>query len=48
MSKPKDQMRYLNVNRYLLNRQSLISESTDELENQVQAIIKKQDFRFKF
>lgn len=40
MSKPKNQMRYLNVNRYLLNRQSLISESTEELENQVQAIIK--------
>lgn len=40
MSKPKDQMRYLNVNRYLLNRQSMISVDKKELEAKVQAILK--------
>lgn len=40
MSKPKEQMRYLNVNRYLLNRQSMISENTEELEAQMLNILK--------
>lgn len=40
MSKPKEQMRYLNVNRYLLNKQSNISENTKELEEKVEAILK--------
>jgi glucan 1,3-beta-glucosidase len=39
MSKPKEQMRYLNVNRYLLNRQSLISENTQELEAAMRKIL---------
>lgn len=33
-------MRYLNVNRYLLNKQSMISEKTEELEQRVQEILK--------
>jgi len=41
MSKPKnEQMRYLNVNRYLLNKQSMISDNRVLLEEKAQAIIK--------
>lgn len=39
MSRPKDQMRYLNVNRYLLNKQSIISEKTEDLEKKVQDML---------
>ena len=39
MSKPKEMMRYLNVNRYLLNKQSTISENALDLEKLVQKII---------
>jgi len=39
MSKPKGQIKYLNVNRYLLNKQSFISENTEELEETMQAIL---------
>jgi glucan 1,3-beta-glucosidase len=39
MSKPKEQMRYLNVNRYLLKKQSIISESKEELEKQFLSIL---------
>lgn len=40
MSKPKNAMRYLNVNRYLLHKQPIISEDKAELESKVQHIIK--------
>ncbi|MDX9808485.1 MAG: glycosyl hydrolase family 17 protein [Acholeplasma sp.] len=40
MSKPKkEQMRYLNVNRYLLNKQSIISEDPKLLEKKAKAIL---------
>lgn len=39
MSKPKEMMRYLNVNRYLLNKQSPISENKEELELRVQKLL---------
>lgn len=40
MSKPKkEQMRYLNVNRYLLNKQSTISENPKLLEEKAKAIL---------
>lgn len=39
MSKPKNQMRYLNVNRYLLNRQSMISEDVSELEKKMKDLL---------
>lgn len=40
MSKPKkEQMRYLNVNRYLLNKQSTITDDTAVLEQKVRAIL---------
>ncbi|TNF09681.1 MAG: glycosyl hydrolase [Bacillota bacterium] len=39
MSKPKNQMRYLNVNRYLLHKQSIVSEDTSLLEKKVQDIL---------
>jgi glucan 1,3-beta-glucosidase len=39
MSKPKIQMRYLNVNRYLLKKYSIISDKTEELEKKVKAIL---------
>lgn len=39
MSKPKDQMRYLNVNRYLLHKQSMISEDVSELEKKMKEIL---------
>lgn len=41
MSKPKNQMRYLNVNRYLLHKQSIISEDTIVLEKKMKAILDK-------
>lgn len=40
MSKPKNAMRYLNVNRYLLHKQPIISEDKAELELKVQHILK--------
>ena len=40
MSKPKNAMRYLNVNRYLLHKQPIISEDKAELESKVQHILK--------
>jgi exo-beta-1,3-glucanase (GH17 family) len=40
VSKPKNAMRYLNVNRYLLHKQPIISEDKAELESKVQHIIK--------
>lgn len=39
MSKPKDKMRYLNVNRYLLNKQPIISEDRSELEKKMKEIL---------
>jgi glucan 1,3-beta-glucosidase len=40
MSKPKkEQMRYLNVNRYLLNKQSTISENPKLLEEKAKALL---------
>ncbi len=39
MSKPKEMMRYLNVNRYLLKKQPTISEHREELEKIVQKLI---------
>ncbi|RJX26448.1 MAG: glycosyl hydrolase [Acholeplasma sp.] len=39
MSKPKNQMRYLNVDRYLLNKHPIISENVKELEDKVKAIL---------
>ncbi len=39
MSKPKNAMRYLNVNRYLLHKQPIISEDQAELESKVQHIL---------
>jgi len=41
VSKPKNQMKYLNVNKYLLKKQSIISESTKELEEMVENILNK-------
>lgn len=41
MSKPKkDQMKYLNVNRYLLKKQSSISEDTNYLKSSMKEILK--------
>ena len=40
MSKPKNALRYLNVNRYLLHKQPIISEDKAELESKVQHILK--------
>lgn len=40
MSRPKEMMRYLNVNRYLLNKQSPISNNKEELEQRVQQLLK--------
>jgi len=40
VSKPKNAMRYLNVNRYLLHKQPIISEDKAELELKVQHILK--------
>lgn len=40
MSKPKNAMRYLNVNRYLLHKQPIINEDKAELESKVQHILK--------
>jgi hypothetical protein len=40
MSKPKDQMRYLNVNRYLLHKTPIASEDPKRLEKKVQDILK--------
>lgn len=42
MSKPKNKMKYLNVNRYLLNKQSIISENTSVLENEMSKILDNQ------
>lgn len=39
MSKPKDQMRYLNVNRYLLHKQPIVSEDKSLLEKRVKDIL---------
>ncbi len=39
MSKPKGQIRSLNVNRYLLNRQSMISDKVEELETKMKEIL---------
>ena len=39
MSKPKDQMRYLNVNRYLLHKQPIVSEDKSVLEKRVKDIL---------
>jgi len=40
VSKPKNQMRFLNVNRYILKKQSLISENTQDLEEKMYEILK--------
>jgi exo-beta-1,3-glucanase (GH17 family) len=40
VSKPKNEMRYLNVNRYFLHKQPIISEDKAELESKVQHILK--------
>lgn len=40
MSKPKDQMRYLNVNRYLLHKTPITIEDPKHLEKKVQDILK--------
>jgi exo-beta-1,3-glucanase (GH17 family) len=39
MSKPKEQMRYLNVNRYLLHKQPIISEDKALLEKRAKEIL---------
>ncbi len=39
MSKPKGQIRSLNVNRYLLHRQSMISDKVEELEAKMKEIL---------
>jgi exo-beta-1,3-glucanase (GH17 family) len=39
VSKPKDQMRYLNVNRYLLHKQPIVSEDKSVLEKRVKDIL---------
>lgn len=39
MSKPRKEMKYLNVNRYLLNKQPIISEKDIVLENQMTTIL---------
>ena len=39
MSKPRKDLKYLNVNRYLLNKQSLLSEDKLELEDMMKNII---------
>lgn len=42
MSKPKkEQMRYLNVNRYLLNKQSVITEDVSLLEQKVKKLLEE-------
>jgi exo-beta-1,3-glucanase (GH17 family) len=42
MSKPRKDMKYLNVNRYLLNKQSNISEQPELLENMMKNILDHQ------
>lgn len=42
MSKPRKDMKYLNVNRYLLNKQSNISEKTELLEDMMKNILDHQ------
>ena len=39
MSKPKGTIRALNVNRYLLHRQSLITDKVEDLEQMMKAIL---------
>ena len=39
MSKPKNQMRYLNVDRYLLTKKAFFNDNIEELENKVQSIL---------
>ena len=39
MSKPKNEMKYLNVNRYMMNKQSLISEDKNILEEKMGRIL---------
>lgn len=39
MSKPRGTMKYLNVNRYLLNRQSFISEDPKQLEDLMEGLL---------
>jgi len=42
MSKPRKDMRYLNVNRYLLNKQSMISDNIELLESGMEHILTEQ------
>ncbi len=48
MSKPKDQIKYLNVNRYLLKKQQFDVDDEKELELQVQRILNHKIFGISF
>jgi exo-beta-1,3-glucanase (GH17 family) len=39
MSKPRSEMKYLNVNRYLLNKQSDVSQNSQELQDEMKRIL---------
>ena len=39
MSKPKNQIRYLNVDSYLLTKKAFFNDNIEELENKVQSIL---------
>jgi len=39
MSKPRSNMKYLNVNRYLLNKQTDVSQSSQELQDEMKQIL---------
>jgi glucan 1,3-beta-glucosidase len=48
MSKPKNQMKYLNVNRYLLHKQSQVSDNIEELEDKMETILNNEIFGISF
>jgi exo-beta-1,3-glucanase (GH17 family) len=48
MSKPKNEMRYLNVNRYLLSKKPIHNRSTSELEKRVKTLLNNKIYGISF
>lgn len=48
MSKPRSNIRYLNVNRYQLRRQLLVNESTDFLEDTMKSLLHNKVYGLSF
>ena len=44
MSKPRSEMKYLNVNRYLLNKQSDVSQNSQELQDEMWLVVLFSEF----